>query len=372
MAVINTEDEYKRLIQASKGGATNLPLTTGTATATPLGVSQGTPAITPLSTPTAPLSKAPMSTPTAATGGYMPAQVPTATSQSGYLDSLYSAQKDANTAALQGAYQQNVNALNATAAKIPEQYTAARNQTAAGAEVGRRNFNEYAAASGLNTGAGGQAQLAMNTALQGNLSSIDQAEATALSNIETERLQLQTEYQSAIAMAMAQSNISKAQALYEEAIRLDDSMVSAALNQADENYRAWSANQAISEQERAALESQAQNLAAYGDFSGYGKLGYTADQLAQMQSVWAAGNPTLASALGIKGSNNNYNPPPPGKEIILSDRADAVYQGAQNLFESSGIVAAANYLDKQNKNYKSNGLGVSDDEYAAIGALLGI
>jgi hypothetical protein len=307
--------------------------------------------------------------------------MPVTTSQSDYLSSLYDAQREASVAALQGAYQQNIAALDATAAKIPEQYTAARNQTAASAEQGRRNFNEYAAASGLNTGTGGQAQLAINTTLQGNLNTINQAEADALADIETQRLQIQAEYQTAIAQAIAESNIAKAQALYEEAIRVDDGMVTAALNQADENYRAWSANQAVSEQERAALASQAKNLANYGDFSGYSQLGYTSDQIAQMQSVWAAANPTLAAALGISGygsyggySGYSGGGSGSGYTVTLSDRADAVLQGAKNLLSSTGLVSAADYLSKKNSNYNSTGgkTGISDDEYTAIASILGI
>jgi hypothetical protein len=266
--------------------------------------------------------------------------------------------------------------LDATAAKIPEQYTAARNQTAASAEQGRRNFNEYAAASGLNTGTGGQAQLAINTTLQGNLNTINQAEADALADIETQRLQIQAEYQTAIAQAIAESNIAKAQALYEEAIRVDDGMVTAALNQADENYRAWSANQAVSEQERAALESQAKNLANYGDFSGYSQLGYTADQIAQMQSVWAAANPTLAAALGISGygSYGGYSGysggggSGSGYTVTLSDDAEQIYQAAQRAYSSGKNDKSIQlYVEQRVDNGK-----ITPEESSAILGLMGI
>ena len=44
--------------------------------------------------------------------------------------------------------------------------------------------------------------------------------------------------------------------------------------------------------------TKAQNMAQYGDFSGYLELGYTQSEIDQMQKAWIAANPELARTLG--------------------------------------------------------------------------
>ena len=44
--------------------------------------------------------------------------------------------------------------------------------------------------------------------------------------------------------------------------------------------------------------TKAQNMAQYGDFSGYLDLGYTQSEIDQMQKAWIAANPELAKVLG--------------------------------------------------------------------------
>jgi hypothetical protein len=53
--------------------------------------------------------------------------------------------------------------------------------------------------------------------------------------------------------------------------------------------------------EYARMKDQADNLAKFGDFSGYKALGYTDAEIAQMRAVWAAENPLLAAAVGMGG-----------------------------------------------------------------------
>jgi hypothetical protein len=108
-------------------------------------------------------SGSPGQTPTYTPGGYYePPTLPSANSAEQYIKELYAAQQEAILQAYKTAYDANVNTLDAAAAKIPAQYQAARNRAAAQSEIQKANFNEYAAASGLNSGAGGQAMLAMS------------------------------------------------------------------------------------------------------------------------------------------------------------------------------------------------------------------
>lgn len=151
-------------------------------------------------------------------GGYY-----TATSQADYINELYDASLKAQQAALESAYNANLAAYDQQASKIPAVYQAAKNQTASSAEIAQQGLNERFAASGLNTGAQGQAALAMNTATQGNLSSLDAQRAQAVADIEAERAQTMARYQSAVAEAIAKNEMQRAQALYEEAMRVDNS-----------------------------------------------------------------------------------------------------------------------------------------------------
>lgn len=66
--------------------------------------------------------------------------------------------------------------------------------------------------------------------------------------------------------------------------------------QAQQNLYANMMNLIIQQQQDAA--TKAQNMAQYGDFSGYLGLGYTQSEIDQMQKAWIAANPELAKTLG--------------------------------------------------------------------------
>ncbi len=230
---------------------------------------------------------------------------------SDYLKEMYNAQIESNLAALNNAYQKNVNTLDTAASKLPAQYQQARNQTAGAAAQSQRNFNQFAAAAGLNTGSGAQAQLANNVTLQNNLNTVDTAEADALSDLELQRTNLATEYQNAIVQARADGNYQLASALYQESVRVDEAL------QAQQQYLS---NLAFQQQQYASnLELQQQQigqnqanteydrgleLATYlfnatGDASGFAAYGYTPAQISAMQQQWAEKNtPTATAAAG--------------------------------------------------------------------------
>ncbi len=66
--------------------------------------------------------------------------------------------------------------------------------------------------------------------------------------------------------------------------------------QAQQNLYANMMNLLLQQQQDAA--QKAQNMAQYGDFSGYLGLGYTQGEIDQMQKAWIAANPELARTLG--------------------------------------------------------------------------
>lgn len=66
--------------------------------------------------------------------------------------------------------------------------------------------------------------------------------------------------------------------------------------QAQQNLYANMMNLILQQQQDAA--TKAQNMAQYGDFSGYLNLGYSQSEIDQMQKAWIAANPELAKELG--------------------------------------------------------------------------
>ena len=217
-------------------------------------------------------------------------------SQSDYINGVYDAQLEAQKQALESAYNQKEAEYSAAEAKIPAQYDAQRNALSAQNEIEKANFNEQAAASGLNVGAGSQARLSQSNAYQQGMTALGKAQADAASNLQLERTKAKTAYQDAIQQAIKDNDARRAQALYEEAQRIDDNLVSNALNQANLDATRSSTNYAK-------MMETAQTLAHYGDFSGYLPLGYSQDQVDAMRKVWEAQNAELVAKM-----NGTYVP----------------------------------------------------------------
>lgn len=173
---------------------------------------------------------------------YTAPTLPSATSQEAYIKSMYEASLKAQEEALRASYEKNTGALDYQESKLAPTYDAAANNAGAQAAIQRANFNESANASGLNTGAGSQAELSMRNAEAANISAIRKAQADAQAELDYQRSQLTLEYQNAIREAIAKNELEKAQALYEEAKRVDESLVSTGINQANLNWQIWRYN----------------------------------------------------------------------------------------------------------------------------------
>lgn len=220
-----------------------------------------------------------------ATGRTASATLPSANSAEQYIKDIYEAQKRAQLSALESAYNQNLQELDAAAQKIPQQYQSARNETAGQSEVQRQAFNEYATGSGLGSGAQAQARLALSNTLQRNLADISRAESDALANIENQQTQLAIQYRNAVQQAIQQGEFEKAKALYDEYKRVDQSRVETALRQAQLDMQ-----RSEIQREQQNLEQQrqlqlAQLLAQYGNFSGYQGI-FTPEQIAAMGQAY--------------------------------------------------------------------------------------
>lgn len=159
--------------------------------------------------------------------------------QSAYIEEMYRAKREAALAELRAAYEQNMNAVERAGEGVGEAYQAARRQTAGASEQARRNFAEQAAARGLNSGAGGQAELARSVALQNDLAGINREEAQTLADLELQRANAESEFNLAIAQAQAEGNYQLAQALYQEKIRVESALREQELNQLQLNAQKY-------------------------------------------------------------------------------------------------------------------------------------
>lgn len=216
---------------------------------------------------------------------------------SDYLRDMYRQQMQANLSALEGAYNANVTRLRRQGELAPQKYDAMRNLAAAQNELSRRNFGEYAAARGLNTGTSGQAELARSAELQRNLADLGAQEAEASGNLESELTALDQQYNAAVAQAQASGNADLANALYQELVRRQSA--AAAQAEADAEQQRW-----LTEFE-ASRKDAADNLAlAYAKLeasnrksTGRGKSGTTDDigETTETVSRTASGNALLGT-----------------------------------------------------------------------------
>ncbi|MGM9640549.1 MAG: hypothetical protein ACI3V3_04210 [Faecousia sp.] len=139
-----------------------------------------------------------------------------------YLRKAYAAQLESELAGLKVAYEKSMAGYEDQEARLPQQYDAARNNVAAQDALARKAFDERAAASGLSSGAAGQAELARSSAYQRDIANLDQQQANAASDIQLAKTNLQAQYESAIAQARAEGNSALATALYDELVRVQN------------------------------------------------------------------------------------------------------------------------------------------------------
>ena len=160
-------------------------------------------------------------------------KTPTANSQEELIRKMYESNLDSYKSQLESDYNQNLSDLGAEESKLGQIYYEQQRQAQAESDRNRQAFQEYANARGLNSGTGGQAELAQNNQLSANLNALRQSEAEKRAEVERQRQLLGQQYQKAIQKAQADNDLNLAKALYEEAVRVDESINSAAQADAD-------------------------------------------------------------------------------------------------------------------------------------------
>lgn len=257
-----------------------------------------------------------------------------ATDMSDYINEMYSRQREAQLAALESGYNQQMAAIDAAASNIPQQYYEAGRQQAGQNALDTKAMNERLVASGLNTGSAGQAALAQSAVNQGNMAKIRQAEADAKAEVEQKRASTAIAYQDAIKEAMLNNDTQKAIALYQEAQRVDESMVNTALKQAELDRMEYEYQQEaqMQAQERAdkkakedlaALEKRAATMASIGDFSLYQYLGYSPEQITALGNAYIAANTPKSSGGGGGGGGGTTLTFSKAKELADNHYIDA-------------------------------------------------
>jgi len=193
-------------------------------------------------------------------------------------------------AGLRNAYDNSVVNLDRAEAQIAPTYQNARNQTAAVNAQNTRAMNEAFAARGLNTGASGQAALAQNSVLQRDMTTLNESEAEAISEIQLQRRTLENEYQFAIENAKATGNYQLAQNLLSEWQRYDGALMSTAMNQFGVDLQAANFNYGIYNDDRnfnANRDDTAWNQAFQQSQSNWNQ-NFQQSQADQAQQNWMA------------------------------------------------------------------------------------
>ena len=234
------------------------------------------------------------------------ASAPKVNDYSDYIQAMAQAKREAAVSQLQAAYEKNLAQLDRAKGEIAPTYEAARNRAAGQAAQSRRQFNEYAAAHGLGSGLGGQAQLALSNHLQGTLGDLSAREADAVSKLELERAQAEADYNAALAQARSEGDYELARQLYDEKVRQDEALAQWTKWEAQQDYQSsyfdWQRQQALrnaeredalaearasgesEEQLREMLFQYAQSTGDYGSLEAY----YTPQQIARLEEQWRA------------------------------------------------------------------------------------
>ena len=268
-------------------------------------------------------------------------KTPTANSQEELIRKMYESNLDSNKSQLESDYNQNLSDLGAEESKLGQIYYEQQRQAQAESDRNRQAFQEYANARGLNTGTGGQAALAQSNQLSANLNALRQSEAEKRAEVERQRQLLGQQYQQAIQKAQADNDLNLAKALYEEAVRVDESLSSAAQADADR------ALQIFNMLNNTALSAAGAYASKSGDMSLYEKL-LAGDSTSELEDLYNKAQQIVSSGGyysggGGGGSSGAY-------KKATSDEVEWAEYYIKMLNDAGGIDNLGTFLaDKGNR-----------------------
>ena len=131
-----------------------------------------------------------------------------------YINSIYDRQKESTLRTLKSAYDSNVSSIDTAKKALDTNSYEAKREVTGDAAITRQRLNEAFAANGLNTGAVGQANLALLNQKAANLNKIDLARQQAQQEYDAQKAALMQTYQAEVKSAIQQNDADRAKALY--------------------------------------------------------------------------------------------------------------------------------------------------------------
>ena len=131
-----------------------------------------------------------------------------------YINDIYDRQKESTLRTLKSAYDSNVASIDTAKKALDTNSYEAKREVTGDAAITRQRLNEAFAANGLNTGAVGQANLALLNQKAANLNKIDLARQQAQQEYDAQKAALMQTYQAEVKSAIQQNDAQRAQALY--------------------------------------------------------------------------------------------------------------------------------------------------------------
>ena len=269
-------------------------------------------------------------------------KTPTPNSQEDYIRQMYEANLAANKSQLESDYNQNLSDLGAEESKLGQIYYEQQRQAQAQSDRNRQTFQEYANARGLNSGTGGQAELANQNQLSSNLNTLRQSEAEKRAEVERQRVLLGQQYQNAIQKAQAENDLAKAKALYEEAVRVDEAISSASQADADR------AMQIFNMLNNTAL-SAAGAYASQGDMSLYQKL-LAGDSTKELEDLYDKAQQIVSSG-GYYSGGGGRGGSSGGYKKATSDEMEWAQYYIDLIRSAGGVDNVQDYLATNYKEY---------------------
>lgn len=270
-------------------------------------------------------------------------KTPTPNSQEDYIRQMYEANLAANKSQLESDYNQNLSDLGAEESKLGQIYYEQTRQAQAESDRNRQAFQEYANARGLNSGTGGQAELANQNQLSSNLNTLRQSEAEKRAEVERQRVLLGQQYQQAIQKAQAENDLAKAKALYEEAVRVDEAISSASQADADR------AMQIFNMLNNTALSAAGAYASKSGDMSLYEKL-LAGDSTKELEDLYNKAQQIVSSG-GYYSGGGGRGGSSGGYKKATSDEMEWAQYYIDLIRSAGGVDNVRDYLATNYKEY---------------------
>ena len=270
-----------------------------------------------------------------------------------YIKQMYDAQLNATNTAYENAYNQNVATQEQQNAKIDPAYTESANSIGQQYDIAQKNLGMQTAQYGINSGAGSQMFLSLTNARNAALAKNEQSRQEAILAGEQALADLEISYKSQIAEALANNELEKAQALYQE-ITNDQNrqeVIAQAMAQMGDysGYEKLYGSETADAMQKAYDDAKAEETAAeaasklaeIGDFSSLGAIyGWTDAQITEARAQWLFQNGDYAYAMGEITAEQYYGmfgSYPAGYDASIGGR---LYDAYGNSITDSGLPGA--------------------------------